>query len=189
MDRAYFIGIVPPEGYLKRIQHFQNKWNEHTGVEPHITLKAQGGLTADREWVEKVKEVCSKSTPFQLTLEGPAYFGDIVLYLQVRSHELIELHHQLVRAVSPSNEMIKQYFEGEDFVPHLTLAKETYSGGISKGVSRSDLKEMEKKAKEELTSYPTFDVTFIRIYELNADERKYEPLLDVPLGEMMESGG
>ncbi|WP_377890167.1 2'-5' RNA ligase family protein [Alkalihalobacillus sp. R86527] len=182
MKREYFIGIVPPEDYLKRIEEFQGKWNERTGVEPHVTLKAQGGLSANQEWIEKVKEVCKTVKAFQMTLDRPAYFGDSVLYLPVRSDELVELHHLLVETISPPNHLIKQYFERDDFVPHLTLGKEKYGGGISNGVSKEDLKEMENQARIELAPYPTCEVTFIRIYELNVAEQKYEKLLDVSLG-------
>lgn len=44
----YLIGIVPPTAYAQRIAAFQRRWptNETPGtVEPHITVKAQGGLT------------------------------------------------------------------------------------------------------------------------------------------------
>ncbi|MCA0987439.1 2'-5' RNA ligase family protein [Guptibacillus algicola] len=182
MKKDYFIGIVPPEDYLSRIEEFQSKWIERSGVEPHVTLKAQGGLSANREWIEKVEDVCANVRPFQVTLDHPAYFGESVLYLQVQSEELVELHHRLVEVISPSNDLIKQYFEGEEFIPHLTLGKEEYGGGISKGVSKQDLKEMEQQAEGNLTPYPSFEVDFIRIYELNVSERKYEKLQDLALG-------
>lgn len=188
MQKEYFIGIVPPEDYLSRIEEFQSKWIERSGVEPHVTLKAQGGLSADREWIEKVKDVCVNVKPFQMTLDRPAYFGDSVLYLQVRSEELVELHHRLVEVISPPNDVVKTYFEGDEFVPHLTLGKEEYGGGISKGVSKQDLKEMEQQVQENLTPYPTFEVDFIRIYELNKSERKYEKLQDIALGKTKQSG-
>ncbi|MEN2766282.1 hypothetical protein [Ornithinibacillus xuwenensis] len=47
----YFIGIVPSEEYSMKIIAFRNKWTNnsiHDVVEPHITLKAQGGLTFKR---------------------------------------------------------------------------------------------------------------------------------------------
>jgi hypothetical protein len=49
MKVEYFIGIVPPEEYMKRIECFQRRWMNYLGVEPHITLKAQGGLTSDKK--------------------------------------------------------------------------------------------------------------------------------------------
>jgi 2'-5' RNA ligase len=68
MKVEYFIGIVPPEEYMKRIEHFQRRWMNYLGVEPHITLKAQGGLTPDKKWIDKVKKVCENFKPFQISL-------------------------------------------------------------------------------------------------------------------------
>jgi 2'-5' RNA ligase len=91
MKVEYFIGIVPPEEYLKRIENFQRKGINNLGVEPHITLKAQGGLTPDKKWIDKVK-VCKNFKPFQISLDKPMYFGDNMLYLSVKSNELQNLY-------------------------------------------------------------------------------------------------
>lgn len=75
----FFIGIVPPEDYKEQISVFRNKWAkafrnrwDNNGfrdpVEPHITVKAQSGLTEDMNWLEKVRETCSSFPIFQLTL-------------------------------------------------------------------------------------------------------------------------
>ncbi len=42
----YAIGIVPPTTYKQRIAEFQRRWSSNQTpwvVEPHITVKAQGG--------------------------------------------------------------------------------------------------------------------------------------------------
>jgi 2'-5' RNA ligase len=78
MKVEYFIGIVPPEEYLKRIERFQRRWMNYLGVAPHITLKAQGGLTPDKTWIAKVKKVCENFKPFQVSLGKPMYFGDSI---------------------------------------------------------------------------------------------------------------
>ena len=41
---------------------------------------------------------------------------------------------------------------------------------------------MEKLAVKELTPYPSFEVDFIRIYELNIEKQRYETYLDIYLG-------
>jgi len=175
MEKEYFIGIVPPQDYLERIELFQSKWLDSLGVEPHITLKAQGGLTPDKQWINQVKKACLTIKPFQLTLSNPTYFGDNILYLSVDSNHLHLIHQQILKEISPSEELIKKYFELDDFVGHLTLAKQQY------GLSQQDLIDMEEKAAKELTPYPTFDVTFIRIYELDIENQRYEKYLDIPL--------
>lgn len=181
MKVEYFIGIVPPKAYNERIEQFQRKWISKSGVEPHITLKAQGGLTPDKEWIENVKRICGNVSPFQVFLGKPKYFGDTILYLSVDSDELHILHQKIVKGISPSDELIKRYFELDDFVPHLTLGKEQYGENISPLLSKDVLNEMERTAIEELTPYPAFKVDFIRVYELNTEKRRYEMFLDIPL--------
>jgi hypothetical protein len=78
--------------------------------------------------------------------------------------------------------VIKKYFELDDFVPHLTLGKEQYGGNISTGLSKEDLKAMERLADKELTPYPAFEVDFIRVYELNVEKQRYDAFLDITLG-------
>ncbi|WP_431522077.1 2'-5' RNA ligase family protein [Guptibacillus hwajinpoensis] len=181
MKVEYFIGIVPPKEYLERIEHFQRRWFDYLGVEPHITLKAQGGLTPDKKWINKVQKVCQNFKPFQVSLDKPMYFGDNILYLSIKSNDLHDLHKKLVREISPSEDLIKQYFEHDAFVPHLTLGKEQYGGNISTGLSKIELKDMEELADKELTPYPDFEVNFIRIYELNKEKKRYERYLDICL--------
>ena len=181
MQVEYFIGIVPPKEYLKRIEHFQSKWLNEFGVEPHITLKAQGGLTSDKKWIEQIQKVCENFKPFQVSLGVPKYFGDTILYLSVNSNDLHKLHKRIVEAVSPSEELINQYFEFNSFEPHLTLGKEQYGGGISNGLSKNELKEMEKLADKELTPYPDFEANYIRVYELNIEKKRYEKYMDIYL--------
>lgn len=176
VNKEYFIGIVPPKEYVKRIEKFQTKWMKHLGVEPHITLKAQGGLTPDKKWINAVEKVCDQFKPFQMSLGKPMYFGDNILYLSVSSSDLLQLHQKIVQEISPTNDLIKKYFELDDFVAHLTLGKEQH------GLSKEQLKEMEELAAKELIPYPSFEVDFIRIYELNNEKNRYETYLDIFLG-------
>lgn len=182
MKVEYFIGIIPPEKYLECIEHFQRRWVNYLGVEPHITLKAQGGLTPDKKWIDKVQKVCQNFQPFQLSLDKPKYFGDNILYLSVnKNNNLYDLHQKIVQVISPSENSIKQYFELDAFVPHLTLGKEQYGGNITTELSKKDLKDMEELVDKELTPYPNFEVDFIRIYELNIEKQRYEKYLDISL--------
>ena len=179
----YFIGIVPPDEYRERVERFQNRWIVRSGVEPHITLKAQGGLTEDLAWLGRVREVCQRFKPFRVSFDGPAYFGETILYLGVQSQELVELHRKIVQAVSPPSESIRRYFELDDFVPHMTLGKEAYGGGISSGVTKEGLGEMEREVRESLSPYPIFEVSFIRVYIFNDKFVRYERYEDIALGD------
>lgn len=173
----YFIGIVPPEEYRNRIIEFQNNWGNHwisEAVEPHITLKAQGGLTPDKDWIAKVKDVCKDFNSFSISVDKPMFFGEDVLYLSAKSNELYDLHQNIVRQISPSDELIKKYFEMDDFTPHMTLGKTFY------GLSKEELKKMDRLAEEELKPYPTFEVDFIRVYQ-EIKSQIYVKYLDIPL--------
>ncbi len=83
--------------------------------------------------------------------------------------------------ISPSEGLIKQYFELDAFVPDITLGKEHYGGNISTGLSKQELIDMEGLAEKELTPYPNFEVNFIRIYELNVEKQRYDKYLDISL--------
>lgn len=114
----YFIGIVPSDEYKQKVIAFQQKWKNHKitdVVEPHITVKAQGGLTPDKEWIRKVKKVCNHFSPFNITVSKPVFFGEDILYLSVNSKELYELHNNIVEEISPSDDLIKKYFERADY--------------------------------------------------------------------------
>ncbi|MFP3472788.1 2'-5' RNA ligase family protein, partial [Micrococcus sp. SIMBA_144] len=78
---------------------------------PHITLKAQGGLTEDLEWVSRIKKVCSEIEPFRIQLEEAMFFGEEILYLSAQSEDLHKLHEKIVHSVEPSKELIEKYFE------------------------------------------------------------------------------
>lgn len=175
----FFIGIVPSEEYKIKILDVQHKWrnNQITNVvEPHITLKAQGGLSKDKKWLSKVIAVCNNFQVFQITLGKPMFFGDEILYLSATSKELVKLHKNIVREISPSKELIKKYFEFDDFVPHMTLGKTSY------GLTTKELCDMEKLTEEELSPFPTFKVRFVRVYQ-EIETNKYIKYLDIPLKE------
>jgi 2'-5' RNA ligase len=177
MFLQYFIGVVPPESYKKKVELFRSRWENHRinkAVEPHITLKAQGGLTPDEEWITKVKEVCESFPTFDMTIGKPKFFIDNILYLSIEAEQLSVLHEKIVRAINPSSKLIKQYFELDDFVPHMSLGKTFY------GMSKQELIDMAQLAEEELTPYPTFKVDYIRIYR-EVEPQLYEEYMDIPL--------
>jgi hypothetical protein len=68
-------------------------------VEPHITVKAQGGLTADKNWIREVKKVCQGFPTFKVSLNEPKFFGDSVVFLSVDSEKIYELHQKIVKAI------------------------------------------------------------------------------------------
>lgn len=172
----FFIGIVPPEEDQLKLIDFQHKWKHNRitdVVEPHITLKAQGGLTSDELWIKKVQDVCRNFPSFPITLGKPMFFGNDILYLSATSNELVELHKLIVQVIAPSQELINRYFELDDFVAHMTLGKTHY------GLSYQELREMGEMAELEL-SIPPFEVKFVRVYQ-EVEPNTYRKYLDIPL--------
>lgn len=173
----YFIGISPPRNFANEVSRFRKKWPDNwidEIVEPHITLKAQGGLATDESWIEDVRKACKETERFEVIIGRTAFLGEEILYLQVESQGLKKLHERLVAVVEPTDEMIAQYFELDRFVPHLTLAKTSY------GLSVRQLKEMAQLANEEL-EICRFKVESIRIYQENGSGA-YRKYMDIPLG-------
>lgn len=174
----YFIGITPPDDYKEKIEVFRDRWSSNDlndVVEPHITVKAQGGLYGDLQWLEKVIQTCSSIQTFPLTLSVPGSFGSEVAFLSVETGKVIELHRRLVNVISPSQELIDYYFEMDKYHPHLTLGQ-TYWG-----LNETEILEMEQLAMNELAPYPTFNVHFVRVYK-EVDPNRYVPFVDIPLG-------
>ncbi|MFS1518845.1 2'-5' RNA ligase family protein [Bacillus sp. SCS-151] len=173
----YFIGIVPPEEYIKKIMKFQLQWENNelpNVVEPHITVKAQGGLTSDKDWLKDVEKVCEDTTPFKLKLSKVDFFEENVLFLCVESRELYKLHKEIVNAVSPEKDLIKKYMELDDYFPHLTLGQTHW------GLSREELRDMAELTEEKLSPYPTINVDSLRVYQ-EIESNKYVKYLDIHL--------
>lgn len=174
----YFIGIVPPDEYKEQIAEFRNRWVSNRlkdVVEPHVTVKAQGGLTEDLRWLNNIRETCATIKSFRLSILEPASFGNAVTFLGVESKEVYDLHKRLVDTVSPSPELINRYFELDRFHPHLTLGQ-TYWG-----MAETEIEEMKFSAVNVLAPFPTFQVNKVRLYK-EIERNKYAPFEDIQLG-------
>lgn len=68
-------------------------------------------------------EICADFPRFTAAVRGPAFFGNRVVYRGIASEALEQLHRRLVAALAPRPESVQRYFEGDDYVPHLTLAQ------------------------------------------------------------------
>lgn len=170
----YFIAVMPPTDYAGRITEFASRWGYHPDWPPHITIKAQGGLTEDRAWLDAVAKACCSFQPFPVSLAEPAMFGESVLFLQVQSRAIGELHKTLVDTVNPTLEERARYFEDERFLPHLTL------GQVEQELTKEQLAEMREYVAVDLTPYATFMVDKLRVFQLDV-KGVYQPLLDLPL--------
>lgn len=172
----YFIGVVPPAALYEQILWIQNQFGDNR-AEPHITVKAQGGLTPDRGWMMEVEMVAKRFTPFPVKLTQTQSFGSEVLFLSVDSPQLVKLHFELIERVNPSPAVLAHYFEKDSFIPHLTL------GQASHGYGCTDLVAMKQLADKLLERQPMeFKVQFLRIYCKSTATDRYQKVKDVELG-------
>lgn len=116
----YLIGIVPPVELTDNIIHFRNHWC-YEATEPHITIKAPGGLSENCTWLDDVRGVIGNYYAFDIKIGEVGKFGESVVYFKVISDTIDELHRNLVSVISPSTEDIKRDFELNNFIPHLTI--------------------------------------------------------------------
>lgn len=169
----YGIAIIPPESISKEITAIQNRFGNN-GIEPHITIKAHGGLTSDLNWLKDIKEIASSFMPFKVTLTQAQTFGNDVVYISVFSPELIRLHKVIISQISPPQHIIEQYFEGDQFTPHLTL------GMVRTGFDYNDFPEMKNKSDDFTKEGISFTANFLRVYQL--DGSQVTVLEDIELG-------
>jgi 2'-5' RNA ligase len=144
-------------------------------VEPHITVKAQGGLSEDKGWISSVKKAVQGYPNFHISMVDVGNFGENVVFLTPSpTRELSDLHKILMNTIKPGDELTKKYFEGANYHFHLTLA------GTSWGMTSQELLLVKEGAKDKLLKLPKFKVSFIRVYEKKISGGKYEKLIDIP---------
>ena len=170
----YGIAIVPPASISNVIRGIQDQFGD-LGIEPHITVKAQGGLGPGLAWLNKVKEIARNTAPFPISLGPASTFGNEVIYTSINSPDLATLHHRILNTLNISEEIIARYFEGEDFTPHITL------GMTRAGFNNRDFLKIKELADKEFgRSDVKFDTDFMRIYKFEGGQwGKYE---DIYLG-------
>ncbi|WP_182579439.1 2'-5' RNA ligase family protein [Mammaliicoccus sciuri] len=160
----YFIGIVPPEPMYSTVLNLQHQYMDRIGVEPHITLKAQSNLTIDENWIEEITNLINHTSKFNVTQKKTAYCGKEVLYVSFDSLEIHDLHKQIVGLLNVTKEMQQKYFEGDLYVPHLTVGKQSYGDDISSGNNINNLLNMEKQLNQKDIFKP-FQVNEVYIYK------------------------
>ena len=172
----FFIGILPSDNIKQEIISFQKKFKNNRVpfiAEPHITVKAQSGLNKDMLWLSKVESVVKNSQLFDIKLENVGDFNNKVIFLKPSfSEQLIKLHKELFKAIEPGDEMAKKYFENDKYAAHLTLGE---------GLPENESILMKQSAKKELLNFPTFKISFVRIFQQDIDGGSYHKFLDIPL--------
>lgn len=169
----FFFGIVPEADIYEKVMNVREKYKYLDGSDPHITVKASCGLTEDMSWLSKCRKIISEFGSFQITIGGPRYFGDKdVLYLDVQSDELIELHKQLVSVFKPNEESIKKCFELELYKPHITVARKSR-------LSEATIEEMRKDILLDFENNHTFSVSTVSLFYRANKTEKYRIKEDI----------
>jgi 2'-5' RNA ligase len=152
----YFFALTPPLEIQEKIaEAFPGP-----GVEPHITVKAQGGLRVDTKnlWLPRITHLARRTEAIEIELGPMRTFGESVLYISVRSVGLKKFHDELVRVVGVTAAEAATYYEGKEWVPHLTLRQ-----GVGLQVD-----DFEDEARM-LTSVPRFSCRSLILFSGDGD--------------------
>jgi 2'-5' RNA ligase len=171
----YFIGIVPPEEIYQKVLDIQKQFGDNR-LEPHITLRPPVTPVDPTGWIHAVEAVCQGCSPFNVALPASGKFGNRVLFIDVRSSQLTDLHEGVTKAIKQFEPVDPGQQQNQSFTAHLTLGRSWC------GFSPQDFAAMKKLADEYLAEEPVaFEVNFVRVYHKPSQQGRYQALLDIPL--------
>lgn len=169
---ASFLAVVPPIETAQRIEDVQRRAGIDVDVLPHITVKSQPGLNAAGEWREAVDRALVDVCPFDVAFPRIERFNDGILYLAVAG-PIRDLHWALLVAVEPVVGGDRFEYDGDGFVPHLTL------GATFAGATSGQLLEIEREAAAFVGG--SFGVSSVVEFYRAGPEQPYRPLNDFQL--------
>ncbi|HIH10644.1 TPA: 2'-5' RNA ligase family protein [Candidatus Woesearchaeota archaeon] len=116
---------------------------------PHITIKAPFETDKLGPFVKYLKSLAKEISPFEIELEGFNYFGNKVIFLDVkRNKQLKELHFRILRDLQSKFSINPHELEGKHVKFHSSIA----TGDVTE--------EKFRKAKQYLKKYhPNFKFT------------------------------
>lgn len=161
----YFIGIPIPKAYKSKLEMLRAKYKFFT-TEPHITLVPPPALPDDDSFIKDVIEVCKKTKPFEIKLDGLDQFSNRVLYISVKSPELINLYNETYYRLNLEKEK-------RGYTPHLTIVKQRLGRPI-------DIERIKKNAEISLKPYPNFMLKSLVIYHQPKVKSIYIPYMEIP---------
>lgn len=170
----YFLAITPPELLIQQLSDFHKPWGNAKNP-PHITLKAPNSLAEPAYWLTRVTELCQYTKPFEVKLAGVGQFGKAVLYMKAHAPELLVMHRHLLAITQPSVAEQASYFEGEAFLPHLTLAH------IESGLTEADITRMALAATTAWAQPISFIARALGIYCSWQEGSGYHLQTEIPL--------
>jgi len=179
-DTASILVITPPQDQIERIRTLQVECGVSTDVVPHVTVKAQPGLTDRSRWVQPLRERLRRHRPFALRFIGVGQFGEEIVYLGVGGNGIRRLHNTILDVLDRLGVEERFEYDGESYEPHLTLA------ASFAGADATALREIGLRARR--LNVPSFEVG--AIIELHRPGRGelYQPLEQFALAPPAEGG-
>lgn len=161
----YFIGVQVPKEFKNRIEIIRAKF-KFFSTEPHITLISPNLLLNDDLFIKDLIRTCKEFGKINIKLESLDNFNNKVLYINVVSPKLIELHYKIHQNLNLEKDTNK-------FVPHLTIAKHRHNRPIN--IDRI-------KTYADLTLHPyEYNVKSIVVYQQPKEKAIYIPYMKIPL--------
>lgn len=171
----YFIGVVPDDVIYNTVFNIQKKFGDNR-LEPHITIRPPVTVAEQTQWIEAIEMVCADFSPFHIRLPATGNFGKRVLFIDVLSKELSELHYQLLKAIKPFEQPEVNEKENRSYHPHLTL------GRLWCGFTKEGFAQMKMLSDDFLSRSPvSFIAKSVRIYHKPSGNKRYETLKDIIL--------
>lgn len=162
----YFIGISIPKTYKTKIELLRARYKFFT-TEPHITIVPPPALPDEEHFIKDVIEICKKTKPFNIKLGNISQFGNRVLYVSVKSPELINLYNNIYDKLNLEKEK-------RGYTPHLTIVKQRPGRKI-------DIEEVKQKAVISLLPSPEFLLKSLVVYHQPKPKSIYIPYMEMPL--------
>jgi 2'-5' RNA ligase len=90
---------------------------------PHITIKAPFEAEQLNPFVDYLEKLAKETSPFEIKLEGFNYFGNNVIFLDVKENQhLKDLHFKVLKDLKDKFDIDQNEFEGKNVKFHSTLA-------------------------------------------------------------------
>ena len=162
MPGSSVLAIIPPAEVVEAVVRIQQAVGVYDTTWPHVTVKNQTGLEAD-DWVVAVDAAVGRTPRFDIALTGVEWFGDGIVHLAVDG-PVATLHRAIVEAVGG---LVTEY-EGDDYVPHLTVAADFLGATPEQRRLAADLAACQP--------WPTFTVEAVTELHRDADDQPYRPV-------------
>ncbi|MEJ7677482.1 MAG: 2'-5' RNA ligase family protein [Segetibacter sp.] len=171
----YLIGVVPETDLYNTVLNIQKKFGDNR-LEPHITIRPPVTVADETQWINAIEMACTDFSPIQIQLPATGNFGKRVLFIDVFSKELSDLHYKLLKAVKPFEQPEVNEKDNQSYHPHLTLGRSWC------GFTKEDFAQMKTLADNFLSQRPaSFIARSIRIYHKPPGNKRYETLKDILL--------